>query len=181
MFIQTEDTPNPATMKFLPGQAVLDKGTADFSSADAAATSPLARRLFAVHGVAGVFLGHDFVSVTKTDCEDWPVLRPQVLGAIMDHFSSGEAALTGTAGENDGAEDSAIAAQIRELIYTRVRPQVAQDGGDIVFREFRDGIVYLSMRGACSGCPSSTMTLKNGIENMLKYYVPEVVEVRAVG
>jgi len=180
MFIQTEDTPNPATMKFLPGQQVLPRGTVDYASVDQAGNSPLARRLFALDGVEGVFLGRDFVSVTKAEAEDWAVLRPMVLGAVMDHFTSGEAVVTGDLEEGAQADEGEIAAQIRELIDTRVRPQVAQDGGDIVFREFRDGVVYLSMRGACSGCPSSTMTLKNGIENMLKYYVPEVQAVQAV-
>jgi Fe-S cluster biogenesis protein NfuA len=182
MFIQTEATPNPATLKFLPGQDVMgDKGTADFGAADQAGRSPLARRLFAIDGVVGVFLGSDFVTVTKSDAQDWPVMKPLILSAIMEHFTAGEAVLTGPATpEEAAADEDELSKQIRELIDTRVRPQVAQDGGDIVFRRFEDGIVYLNMQGSCSGCPSSTATLQHGIENMLKYYVPEVTAVQAV-
>lgn len=184
MFIQTELTPNPATLKFLPGCAVMPEGTANFTRPEDAARSPLAQRLFAVEGVAGVFLGSDFVTVTKTiDC-DWDSLKPIVLAAIMDHFTSGQPVVEGAAGEaaddGDDYDDDEITAQIKELIETRVRPAVAQDGGDIIFRGFEDGIVYLHMQGACSGCPSSTATLRHGIENMLRYYVPEVQEVRPV-
>lgn len=183
MFIQTEQTPNPATLKFLPGRAVLDNGTFDFPDAEAGARSPLARRLFDVDGVARVFLGSDFVTVTKAADIDWPVLKPAVLGAIMEHFTSGEPVILGgeAAAEAAPAEgEGEIEAQIRELLDTRVRPAVAQDGGDIVFQRFEDGVVYLHMQGSCQGCPSSTATLKMGIENLLRHYVPEVSEVRAV-
>jgi Fe-S cluster biogenesis protein NfuA len=184
MFIQTEQTPNPATLKFLPGRDVVAKGVIDFTDPDKAQASPLARRVFGVEGVTGVFLGADFVTVTKAAGEDWYALKPAVLGAIMEHFMSGDpilepdAALADDAGGSE--DDSELVKQIRELIDTRVRPAVAQDGGDIIFRGFERGVVYLHMRGACSGCPSSAITLKNGIENLLRYYVPEVVEVRQV-
>ena len=181
MFIQTETTPNPATLKFLPGCDVMTRGTANFTGPEEAAKSPLALRLFGIDGVTGVFLGSDFVTVTKMPTRDWEVMKPFVLSAIMDHFTSGDSVVADEASAAGGeAEDDAIAAQIKELLETRVRPAVAQDGGDIVFRGFEDGIVYLHMQGACSGCPSSTATLKHGIENMLKYYVPEVQEVRPV-
>jgi Fe-S cluster biogenesis protein NfuA len=183
MFIQTEQTPNPATLKFLPGREVMAQGVVDFTEPDAAEVSPLARRLFTIEGVTGVFLGADFVTVTKADGQDWYLLKPAVLGGLMEHFMSGEPVLSPDAavGEEPAAgEEDDLARQIRELIDTRVRPAVAQDGGDIIFRGFERGIVYLHMRGACSGCPSSTITLKNGIENLLRYYVPEVVEVRPV-
>lgn len=180
MFIQTEPTPNPSTLKFLPGRDVLGRGSADFVSPEAAARSPLATRLFAIDGVASVFLGGDFITVGKVGAVDWSVLKPQVLAAIMEHFASGQAVIEGDNAADDGANDSDVVRQIKELLDTRVRPAVAQDGGDIVFRSFDDGIVYLHMQGACSGCPSSSATLKHGIENMLKYYVPEVVAVQAV-
>jgi len=182
MFIQTENTPNPATLKFLPGKTVIEDGTANFADSEDAGRSPLATRLFAIDGVAGVFLGSDFVTVTKTDDKDWDVLRPQILGGIMEHYQSGRPVLEDAAGESDGAvaDDDPIVQQIKELIDTRVRPAVAQDGGDIIFKGFEEGIVSLHMQGACAGCPSSTATLKHGIENMLRYYVPEVQEVRAV-
>jgi Fe-S cluster biogenesis protein NfuA len=181
MFIQTEATPNPATLKFLPGQDVMGEGTADFGSADQAGRSPLALRLFAIDGVVNVFLGSDFVTVTKSDTQDWPVMKPLILSSIMEHFTAGDAVITGPAEAVEGAADEDdLSKQIRELIDTRVRPAVAQDGGDIVFRRFEDGIVYLNMQGSCSGCPSSTATLQHGIENMLKYYVPEVTGVQAV-
>ena len=184
MFIQTEQTPNPATLKFLPGRDVVSKGVVDFTDPEQAQGSPLARRVFAVEGVTAVFLGTDFVTVTKAAGEDWYALKPAVLGAIMEHFMSGDPVIEADAGlaeeaAPDGDEDELVK-QIRELIDTRVRPAVAQDGGDIIFRGFERGVVYLHMRGACSGCPSSTITLKNGIENLLRYYVPEVVEVRPV-
>ncbi|MEG3617032.1 NifU family protein [Magnetovibrio sp. PR-2] len=181
MFIQTEATPNPATLKFLPGQAVMASGTANFTDAESAAKSPLAVTLFGIDGVDGIFLGADFVTVTKTDAVDWDVVKPRVLAAVMDHFTQGLPVME-DAGEaaDDGAEDSDTVKQIKELIETRVRPAVAQDGGDIVFRSFEEGVVYLHMQGACAGCPSSTATLKNGIENMLRHFVPEVTEVRAV-
>ena len=177
MFIQTEETPNPATLKFIPGRMVMASGTAEFRSQDDATQSPLAQRLLAIPEVGGVFFGHDFVSVTKTGARDWIMLKPHILGALMEHFTLG-----GPAIENlpaDPVEDSSdpLVLQIRELIETRVRPAVAQDGGDITFVKFEDGIVYLRMQGACSGCPSSTLTLKSGIENMLKHYVPEVLAV----
>jgi Fe-S cluster biogenesis protein NfuA len=184
MFIQTESTPNPATLKFLPGQTVLELGTADFPSAEAAATSPLARRIFAAGGVTGVFLGTDFITVTKADSTDWAHIKPQILGAIMEHFQSGAPMIEGGAARGGHAEhtgeDGDIVRQIKELLDTRVRPAVAQDGGDITFHGFDRGVVYLHMQGACAGCPSSTLTLKMGIENLLRHYIPEVVEVRPV-
>jgi len=184
MFIQTEQTPNPATLKFLPGREVIAKGVVDFTDPEQTQGSPLARRVFAVEGVTGVFLGTDFVTVTKAAGEDWYALKPAVLGAIMEHFLSGDPVLEPDAGLAEEAapadDEDELVKQIRELIDTRVRPAVAQDGGDIIFRGFERGVVYLHMRGACSGCPSSTITLKNGIENLLRYYVPEVVEVRPV-
>ena len=186
MFIQTETTPNPATLKFLPGETVLGNGTADFPDADRAAASPLARRIFAVPGVTGVFLGSDFVTVTKSDAAIWDQIKPSILGAIMDHFQSGDAvmaqsqaAATGGHADHDGP-DAEIVGQIKELLDTRVRPAVAQDGGDITFHGFDRGVVYLHMQGACAGCPSSTLTLKMGIENLLRHYIPEVTEVRPV-
>jgi len=183
MFIQTESTPNPATLKFLPGQTVLPAGTADFPSSETAAQSPLARSVFGVDGVTGVFLGHDFVTVTKAEAVDWAHVKPAILGAIMEHFQSGRPAIEGEAAEehasHDGA-DSEIVDQIKQLLDTRVRPAVAQDGGDITFHGFDRGVVYLHMKGACAGCPSSTLTLKMGIENLLRHYIPEVTEVRPV-
>ena len=186
MFIQTETTPNPATLKFLPGQTVLDTGTADFPTPDTGGTSPLARRVFAVDGVTGVFLGNDFVTVTKDDGTAWDHVKPAILGAIMEHFQSGEPVMEGGAdapehGSNHDEADAGTVGQIKELLDTRVRPAVAQDGGDITFHGFERGVVYLQMRGACAGCPSSTMTLKMGIENLLRHYIPEVLEVRPVG
>jgi Fe-S cluster biogenesis protein NfuA len=185
MFIQTEQTPNPASLKFLPGREVVAGGVLDFTDPERVAASPLARRLFAVEGVTGVFLGADFITVTKAEGQDWYVLKPAVLGAIMEHYLSGDAVVEpdvelADEGGAPGDEDDALVRQIRELIETRVRPAVAQDGGDIIFRGFERGVVYLHMRGSCAGCPSSTITLKNGIENLLRYYVPEVVEVRPV-
>ena len=185
MFIQTESTPNPATLKFLPGQTVLDSGTADFTSAEAAEASPLAQRIFAVGNVTGVFFGHDFVTVTKDETTDWDHIKPAILGAVMEHFQSGAPVMAGDAAapaghaDHDGP-DGDIVNQIKELLDTRVRPAVAQDGGDITFHGFDRGVVYLHMQGACAGCPSSTMTLKMGIENLLRHYIPEVLEVRAV-
>ena len=181
MFIQTEQTPNPATLKFLPGQTVLEEGTADFTDADSArARSPLAARLFDVEGVAAVFFGRDFITITKSDAKEWHVLKPALLGAVMEHFTAGRAVMNAPAEAEDTAEDDEIVSQIKELLDTRVRPAVAMDGGDIVYHGFEDGVVFLHMQGACAGCPSSTATLKMGIENMLKHYIPEVVEVRAV-
>jgi Fe-S cluster biogenesis protein NfuA len=182
MFIQTESTPNPASLKFLPGRDVLGSGTAEYRSLDEAADSPLAERLFAVPGVGGVFLGSDFVTVTKTEGE-WPHIKPAVLGAIMEHFMSGMPVLRREAVEGAGdeffaEEDAETVATIKELIETRVRPAVAQDGGDITFHGFRDGVVFLNMRGSCAGCPSSTATLKHGIENLLRHFVPEVREIQ---
>jgi Fe-S cluster biogenesis protein NfuA len=183
MFIQTEETPNPATLKFLPGRTVMESGTANFPTADQAGRSPLAERLFDLEGVSGVFLGGDFVTVTKTADRDWYLMKPAILGVIMEHFTANKPViLPETEGESAAAtgEDSEIVTQIKELLETRVRPAVAQDGGDIVFQGFESGVVYLHMQGSCSGCPSSTATLKMGIENMLKHYIPEVTEVRAV-
>jgi Fe-S cluster biogenesis protein NfuA len=181
MFIQTETTPNPATLKFLPGREVMAQGTANFADSAAAHRSPLAQRLFGIEGVTGVFLGSDFVSVSKDAAADWYQLKPAVLGAIMEHFTEGAPVILAVDNSTaEGEEDDEVTAQIRELLETRVRPAVAQDGGDIIFHRFADGIVYLHMQGSCSGCPSSTATLKAGIENMLRHYVPEVVEVRAI-
>ncbi len=179
MFIQTEATPNPATVKFIPGEVVLRKGTAEFKSRQESARSPLAQRLFGLQGVEGVFLGQDFISVSKADDTDWIMLKPMILAALMEHFSTGQPVILEEVEESAGDdEDDEIVVQIKQLIDERVRPAVMMDGGDIVFEKFEDGIVYLKMQGACSGCPSSTMTLKSGIENMLKHYVPEVIEVR---
>jgi Fe-S cluster biogenesis protein NfuA len=183
MFIQTEPTPNPATLKFLPGRPVLASGTLDMRDKEAAAQSPLAERLFEIDGVTGVFFGSDFVAVTKADGE-WQQLKPSILGAIMEHFMSGAPVVRDADAAMDGGdeffapEDSETVATIKELIESRVRPAVANDGGDITFRGFKDGIVYLDMKGACSGCPSSTATLRHGIQNLLRHYVPDVVEVR---
>jgi Fe-S cluster biogenesis protein NfuA len=185
MFIQTESTPNPATMKFLPGQSVLDLGTADFPSAEAGQKSPLARRIFAAGNVTGVFFGADFVTVTKAEGVQWDHIKPAILGAIMEHFQSGQPVMEGEGKAAGGhaehsGEDGDIVRQIKDLLDTRVRPAVAQDGGDITFHGFDRGIVYLHMQGACAGCPSSTLTLKMGIENLLRHYIPEVLEVRPV-
>ncbi len=186
MFIQTESTPNPATLKFLPGQTVLEMGTADFPTSDGAEKSPLAERIFKVPGVSGVFFGNDFVTVTKAEAIEWDHIKPAILGAIMEHYQSGQPVMLGEAQAASGhaehsGEDSEIVGQIKELLDTRVRPAVAQDGGDITFHGFDRGVVYLHMQGACAGCPSSTITLKMGIENLLRHYIPEVTEVRPVG
>ncbi len=189
MFIQTETTPNPATLKFLPGRSVLSAGTRDYrDAAQAEVESPLAQRLFAVEGVSGVFLAPDFISVTKAEDSEWQHLRPAVLGAIMEHYMSDAPALNeagasegeADAGDKYSEEDAQTVATIKELLDTRVRPAVAQDGGDIVFHAYREGIVYLHMRGACAGCPSATATLQQGIENLLRHFVPEVQGVRPV-
>jgi len=190
MLIQTETTPNPSTLKFLPGQKVMDAGTRDFATPEEAEASPLAEAIFSTGEVDGVFFGRDFISVTAAPGSEWRSLKPQVLEVLLDHFASGAPLFrAGTAAGisvppeqeiDDDPADAEIVAQIRELIDTRVRPAVAQDGGDIVYRGFREGIVYLALHGACQGCPSSTMTLKNGIEGLLKHYVPEVVAVEAV-
>ena len=183
MFIQTEATPNPATLKFLPGRPVLDAGTLDMPDREAAGQSPLATRLFEIDNVGAVFFGSDFISVTKTD-GDWQQIKPAILGAIMEHFMSGQplvandAAPAPASDEFFDAADEETVAMIKDLIETRVRPAVAGDGGDITFRGYKEGIVYLNMKGACSGCPSSTATLKHGIQNLLKHFVPEVIEVR---
>ena len=183
MFIQTEATPNPATMKFLPGQTVLESGTLELRDREEAAQSPLAERLFDIAGVDGVFFGSDFIAVTKGEGE-WQQLKPMILGAIMEHFMSGAPLLAaGSSEESDAGEffdaaDAETVATIKELIETRVRPAVANDGGDITFRGFKDGVVYLNMKGACSGCPSSTATLRHGIQNLLRHFIPDVTEVR---
>jgi Fe-S cluster biogenesis protein NfuA len=187
MFIQTEATPNPQTLKFLPGKVVLEDGTADFRSAADAAQSPLAERLFSIRGVTGVFFGYDFVTVSK-DGADWAHLKPAILGAIMEHYMSG-APIMGSAsgfadadvdGEFFDPADQTVVATIKELLESRVRPAVAQDGGDITFRGFKDGKVFLNMKGSCAGCPSSTATLKHGVQNLLRHFIPEVQEVEAV-
>ena len=185
MFIQTEQTPNPATLKFIPGLDVLSGRTADFPDSTQAGASPLAQRLFQIEGVTRVFLGADFITITKQDELEWYSLKPAILGVIMEHFTAGRPVMidqdqAAPGGAGDGEEDSEVVTQIKELLDTRVRPAVAQDGGDIIYQGFEEGIVYLTMQGACSGCPSSTATLKMGIENMLRHYIPEVVEVRAV-
>ena len=184
MFIQTEVTPNPATLKFLPGRSVLENGTLDIPSKESAAQSPLATRLFDIPNVGGVFFGSDFISVTKTD-GDWQQMKPAILGAIMEHYMSGAPLLTADAKPSGAgteeffdAKDAETVAAIKDLIETRVRPAVAGDGGDITFRGYKEGIVYLNMQGACSGCPSSTATLRHGIQNLLRHFVPDVVEVR---
>ncbi|WP_213775693.1 NifU family protein [Bradyrhizobium sp. dw_78] len=187
MFIQTEATPNPATLKFIPGRIVLDNGTMEFASRETANRSPLAEKLFGVPGVTGVFFGSDFVTVTKDD-SDWQHLKPAILGAIMEHYMSGAPLLADGSAASDEAmdegdeffsdDDAETVATIKDLIETRVRPAVANDGGDITFRGFKDGIVYLNMKGSCAGCPSSTATLQHGIQNLLKHFVPDVVEVR---
>jgi Fe-S cluster biogenesis protein NfuA len=185
MFIQTEATPNPATLKFLPGRTVLGDGTLEMRDRSEAAQSPLARRLFEIDGVGGVFFGSDFITVTKT-LGEWPQLKPAILGAIMEHYLSGEpvvdAETHATTAEEEFFEpqDAETVAAIKELIETRVRPAVANDGGDITFRGFKNGVVFLNMRGSCSGCPSSTATLRHGIQNLLRHFVPDVVEVRPV-
>ena len=189
MFIQTETTPNPATLKFIPGRLVLEGGTMEFANREAATRSPLAERLFGVPGVTGVFYGSDFITVTK-DASDWQHLKPAILGAIMEHYMSGAPLLVDGSATSDEASDEAgeffneadaeTVEMIKDLIETRVRPAVANDGGDITFRGFKDGIVYLNMKGACSGCPSSTATLRHGIQNLLRHFVPEVVEVQPV-
>ena len=184
MFIQTEATPNPATLKFLPGRAVLEAGTLDVPNKETAAQSPLAEKLFGIPNISGVFFGSDFISVTK-NAGDWQQIKPAVLGAIMEHFMSGAPLLANgaesaapDADEFFDPADAETVATIKDLIETRVRPAVAGDGGDITFRGYKEGIVYLHMKGACSGCPSSTATLKHGIQNRLRHFVPDVVEVR---
>jgi Fe-S cluster biogenesis protein NfuA len=184
MFIQTEETPNPATLKFLPGQSVLEEGTANFELGDELESSPLAKILFSIEGVVGVFFGNDFITITKDDGVYWEHIKPALLGTIMEFMQSGKEIIQGTNETSAHASHegpySEVVKRITDLLDTRVRPAVAQDGGDITFQSFEEGIVYLHMQGACAGCPSSTMTLKMGIENLLKHYVPEVVEVRPV-
>lgn len=182
MFIQTESTPNPSTLKFIPGRDVMGDGTANFTKAEDAARSPLAQALFGIKNVESVFLGSDFISVTKSADAGWDLLKTEILTTIMEHFVSGRPVIqeAGEAVSSNSEEDSEVVKQIKELIETRVRPSVAQDGGDIIFRSFKDGIVTLEMHGACSGCPSSTITLKQGIEGMLKHYIPEVEAVESV-
>ena len=191
MFIQTEDTPNPASLKFIPGREVMGADTAQFSAIDEASSSPLARRLFAVEGVAAVFFGSDFISITKADSHDWFTIKPGILAAIMEHYASGMPIVEGNASidgsdntdtgddAGDTGADSETVQQIKHLLDTRVRPAVAMDGGDIVFKSFENGVVTLYMRGACAGCPSAGATLKMGIENLLRHYIPEVQEVQA--
>ncbi len=184
MFIQTETTPNPNTMKFFPGSTVLAGGTADFRDEKSAETSPLASALFAIADVRGVFFADDFITVTKRDNVPWDVVKPSVLTTIMEHFVAGKPVMADgkakTAARTTSENDDDIVKTIKELLDTRVRPAVAQDGGDIIYRDFKEGILYLEMHGSCSGCPSSTATLKQGIENMMKHYVPEVLQVEAV-
>ena len=181
MFIQTEETPNPATLKFLPGRLLMETGTADFKSQEEALTSPLATKIFESEGIKGVFFGADFITVSKDDSFEWIVLKPPILGAIMEHFITHQPLFykDRVAISNDHDEDPLVR-EIKELLDTRIRPAVAMDGGDIVFDSFKEGILYVRLQGACSGCPSSSATLKGGIENMLRHYVPEVLEVRAL-
>ena len=183
MFIQTEETPNPATMKFLPGRDVMGEGTMDIVSSEQAAQSPLAQALFAVDGVRGIFLGKDFITVTKEDAKGWATMKPPVLTAIMEHFTANKPIVSPsekTETTVETGENAEIIAKIRDLLDHKIRPAVAQDGGDITFQSYDDGIVYLNLKGSCAGCPSSSMTLKAGVENMLRHYVPEVREVRQV-
>jgi len=183
MFIQTDTTPNPASLKFLPGRVVMERGTADFRSVEEANSSILAQNLFKIEGVEGVFFGSDFISITKSENFDWQILKPSVLGAISVHYESGASIIDKIENVEKNStvtKDSEIVVQIKELLDTKVRPAVAMDGGDITFSDFKDGIVFLHMQGACSGCPSSTATLKAGIENMLKHYLPEVQGVEPV-
>ena len=185
MFIQTQSTPNPATLKFLPGRTLLAEGTANFTDAASAAASPLAARLFALGEVSGVFIGADFLTVTKDDSVAWDHIKPALLGAIMEHLQSGDRVLDGAVDKghtehDDQDDDDDVIRQIKELLDTRVRPAVAQDGGDITFHGFDQGVVYLHMKGACAGCPSASMTLKMGIENLLRHYIPQAREVRPV-
>jgi Fe-S cluster biogenesis protein NfuA len=183
MFIQTEDTPNPLTLKFLPGRAVLGEGDGNsfeiLDLAQAAKCSPLAEALFEIDGVRGVFLGHDFISVTRAEEVEWEDIKPFLLEIIMDHFLSGRPVVTGSRGAEPASDDEVVQ-KICALLDERIRPAVANDGGDIVFHKFEDGIVYLSLRGACAGCPSANVTLKMGVERMLQYFIPEVIEVRQV-
>lgn len=183
MFIQTENTPNPNTVKFLPGQSVMSKGVAEFKTMEEAAVSMMAQKIFGLEGVTGVFYGADFVSVTKEEDADWEMLKTRIMAAIMDQYMTGfplfrEGMDPQEKSDSTDSDDDELTVQIKELLDTRVRPMVAMDGGDIVFERFEEGIVYLTMHGACAGCPSATMTLKSGIENMLRHYVPEVLEVR---
>lgn len=181
MFIQTEETPNPATMKFLPGREVMPQGTLEITDARGATASPLAQALFGIDGVSGVFLTHEFITVTKTAEKSWAVLKPAILTSIMEHFTNNRPVVTATTETTPAAADeNEITKQIREILDTKVRPAVAQDGGDITFQSFEDGILYLHLKGSCAGCPSATLTLKAGIESMMKHYVPEVKEVRQV-
>lgn len=179
MLIETERTPNPSTLKFIPDQKVLDSGSKYFGSVEEASTSPLAQSLYEVEGVSAVLLGVGFVSVTL-DAGDWQDKKPEILSAIMGFYISGEPILIGGGDEQEASDDSETVTQIKAVLDEKVRPSIAQDGGDVEFERFEDGIVYLHMQGACAGCPSATMTLKNGIENLLRYYVPEVAEVRQI-
>tara|TARA_B100000700_G_C14887098_1_gene780929 strand:- start:320 stop:877 length:558 start_codon:yes stop_codon:yes gene_type:complete len=183
MFIQTENTPNPSTLKFVPGEPVMKEGTIFIKNKNESKNSPLAQRIFKIEGIKNIFFGSDFITVSINDSSQWELTKPLVLSAIADHYASNEEIIDKNSlekKEDSKKEDSEIIKQIKELIETRVRPAVAMDGGDIIFNNFEDGIVYLQMQGACSGCPSSTATLKTGIENMLKHYIPEVIEVRPI-
>lgn len=186
MFIQIEETPNPATLKFLPGRTILEGQTVDFPSVESTRICPLAQQVFAVEGVKGVFIGEDFVSITKIESAEWIILKPSVLQALVNYFVLNEKVVLERVKSSDtdkqsDATDQDVVQEIKELLETKVRPAVAMDGGDIQFERFENGVVYLKMQGACSGCPSSSATLKGGIENMLRYYIPEVTEVQAVG
>ncbi|MDD9901400.1 MAG: NifU family protein [Alphaproteobacteria bacterium] len=184
MFIQTEQTPNPLSLKFIPGCEVMLRGTAEFTSGDGTDASPLAQKLFAITGITGVFFTTDFVTVTKDEQTDWNTLKTEVMGALVEHFATGQPVMADEHIAQDAHtasdDDDDVVKQIKEILDTRIRPAVAADGGDIVFHGFENGVVLLQMRGACAGCPSSTVTLKNGIENLLKHFIPEVNEVRAI-
>jgi Fe-S cluster biogenesis protein NfuA len=185
MFVQTEPTPNPATLKFLPGKTVMEEGTIFFQSDESAENSPLATNLFAIRGVESVFFGSDFITITKADTSEWPIMKPAILGSIIEHFTTNKPILidkkdSQLSGHTINEDDTEVVVKIKELLDSKVRPAVAMDGGDIVFDKYEEGIVFLHMQGSCAGCPSSTATLKMGIENMLKHYIPEVREVRPV-
>ena len=181
MFVQTEPTPNPATLKFLPGREVMKEGTIFFQNQDSAANSPLAQNLFNVKGVESVFFGSDFITITKAEANEWTLMKPAILGCIIEHFTMNKPVISENIASTEHVideNDSDVVKKIKELLDTKVRPAVAMDGGDIIFDKYNEGIVFLQMQGACQGCPSSTATLKMGIENMLKHYIPEVQEVR---
>ena len=183
MFVQTEPTPNPATLKFLPGREVMKEGTIFYQNQDSAVNSPLAQNLFSIKGVESVFFGSDFITITKADVNEWTLMKPSILGCIIEHFTMNKPVISEQVPRTEHSydeNDSDVVKKIKELLDTKVRPAVAMDGGDIIFNNYNEGVVFLQMQGACQGCPSSTATLKMGIENMLKHYIPEIREVRPV-